>query len=312
MSIIQTIVQTSDLFFEITSNQENLDIRTLIGNTLYNANYRKRVIIPSAVTVGSPSTGAAAIQIPSGLGGELVIDNYGSIQGAGGAAGGTGGDAILAQSVCRVNNKPTGTIYAGGGGGGTGGTGGAGGPGSVSTPGPIVVTGTYILSSCTGGCRSGQCPPAPTGGPSFAGCTYQSASYAGCTTSDTYTTFCNSYGASPPIITPTAGGTGGSGGAGGLGRGYAQSPTSGILGSSGSAGGNNAGTGGTGGTGGSGGDWGTAGNSGVTGSAGSNGNVGAGLAGAAGAAGGDAGYYINGLSTYVTLTNNGTVAGRTN
>jgi hypothetical protein len=25
-----------------------------------------------------------------------------------------------------------------------------------------------------------------------------------------------------------------------------------------------------------------------------------------------AGYYINGLTTYVTLTNNGTVAGRTN
>jgi hypothetical protein len=310
MSIIQTIVQTSDLFFELTSNQENLDIRTLIGNTLYNANYRKRVIIPSSVTVGSPSTGAAAMQIPTGLGGELVIDNYGSIQGAGGAAGGTGGDAILAQSACRVNNKPTGTIYAGGGGGGTGGTGGAGGSGSYSVPGPIVVTGSYIVRSCST-CGPGQCPPAPTGGPSFAGC---SPSYPApnCTTSGTVNTFCNSYGASPPVPVATSGGTGGVGGSGGVGRGYNQSPTTGAAGDTGAAGGTNAGTGGFGGTGGTGGDWGTTGDTGNTGATGSNGNSSNGLTGSAGGSGGDAGYYINGLSTYVTLSNNGTVAGRTN
>lgn len=299
MSIIQTIVQTSDLFFEITSNQENLDIRTLIGNTLYNSGYRKRVIIPSSVTVGSPSTGAAAIQIPTGLGGELVIDNYGSIQGAGGGGGGgTGGDAILAQSVCRVNNKPTGTIYAGGGGGGNGGEGGAGGSGQVAGSPYTFIVDTPCRSVPI--CPTTNCPAAA---PVFLFC-----HPTGCTSAARRR--CQGTAVSPP--TPYQGGLGGSGGSGGRGRGYDGALASGSTGGSGAAGETNAGSGGTGGTGGAGGDWGASGATGSTGSTGSNGNVSNGLAGSGGAGGGAAGYYINGLSTYVTLTNNGTVLGRTN
>jgi hypothetical protein len=92
--------------------------------------------------------------------------------------------------------------------------------------------------------------------------------------------------------------TGGSGGAGGVGAGYLQNVANG---SNGSSGGTNSGDGGSGG------------NGGGFGESGSNGNVGANgnsTNGAAGAAGGAGGKYIRGLS-FVTFTNNGTVAGGT-
>jgi hypothetical protein len=101
--------------------------------------------------------------------------------------------------------------------------------------------------------------------------------------------------------------TAGAGGAGGVGQGFAQSAGSG---SSGGSGGTNAGTGGAGGAGGA---------LGASGSSGSTGSNGTGTAisypstaptnGASGSAGGSAGYYILGQSN-VSLTDNGTVAGR--
>jgi hypothetical protein len=101
--------------------------------------------------------------------------------------------------------------------------------------------------------------------------------------------------------------TAGAGGAGGVGQGFSQSAGSG---SSGGSGGTNAGTGGAGGAGG------TLGASGSSGSAGSDGSgttisypSTAPTDGASGSAGGSAGYYILGQSN-VSLTDNGTVAGR--
>jgi len=101
--------------------------------------------------------------------------------------------------------------------------------------------------------------------------------------------------------------TGGSAGAGGVGQGFAQSAASG---SSGGSGGSNAGSGGAGGAGGA------LGANGTAGSAGSNGSgttisypSTAPTNGAAGSSAGSAGYYILGQSN-VSLTNNGTVAGR--
>ena len=273
MSIIQTFFQTSDLFFEINTNKENLDLKTEVGETLYNSSYTKRVIIPSSVTLGGTTTANAALKIPSGAGGRILVDNYGSIQGAGGpAGGGTGGDAILAQSTCTIENKSTGTIYAGGGGGGAGGSGGSGGQGSYQ-----VVTGSY--QNCVAG------------------------NAWGCIQYQTVYTYGTEY---------SNGGGGGFGGSGGRGRGYNQPLLSGSGGSAGSAGGTNAGTGGGGGTGGTGGDWGQSGGTGVTGSTGSNGNYTGGSGGVSGSGGGLSGFYVNGLSSYVTLVNSGSVAGRTN
>jgi hypothetical protein len=101
--------------------------------------------------------------------------------------------------------------------------------------------------------------------------------------------------------------TAGAAGAGGVGQGFAQSAGSGSAGSSG---GTNAGTGGTGGAGGA---LGVAGSNGSTGSNGSGTSITypstAPTNGASGSAGGSAGYYILGQSN-VSLTDNGTVAGR--
>lgn len=271
MSNIQSFFQTSDLFFQINTNKENLDLKTEIGDTLYNSSHTKRVIIPSSVTLGGTTTANAALSIPSGAGGRILVDNYGSIQGAGGAAGGgTGGDAILARSTCTIENKSSGTIYAGGGGGGAGGGGGTGGQGSYQ-----YVTGSY--ENC-----------------------YQYYYWGGCAASWTGYNYATAY---------SNGGSGGNGGTGGAGRGYNQSIGSGTAGTAGGGGSNNSGPGGTGGAGGSGGDWGQSGSTGVTGSTGANGNYTNGLSGSPGVLGGSSGYYINGLGTYATLVNSGTVAG---
>jgi hypothetical protein len=100
---------------------------------------------------------------------------------------------------------------------------------------------------------------------------------------------------------------GGAGGAGGVGQGFSQAAGSGSSGSTGS---NNSGNGGTGGTGGA------LGADGSTGSTGTNGSgtsvtfpASAPTNGVAGSAGGTKGYYILGQSN-VSLTDNGTVAGR--
>jgi len=302
MSIIQSWIQTSDQFYRISSPQVNLNMRTFIGSNLYDAKYRKRVIIDSGVIIGSNSTAVAALQIPSALGGDLIIDNYGSIQGAGGPAGNTGGDAILAQASCKINNKSGGTIYGGGGGGGTGGTGGTGGNGNfqqtVGTGG-----GRGCVSDCTTSCTSSSNP----GTFCRSQCVFRSDV---CYPFDPG--FYQCFDCARTDTIPTTGGAGGAGGAGGRGRGYDGALAAGSGGSAGFAGGTNAGTGGTGGAGGTGGDWGQSGAPGNTGLPGSNGNASNGLAGSGGGGGGAAGYYINGLSTYVTLTNNGTIAGRSN
>jgi hypothetical protein len=101
-----------------------------------------RVLLGSSAVVGSSSTGSYALdtgQLPSGS--SLVINNYGKIQGAGGASsGGTGGNALrsnYSNQTVTINNKSGAYIQAGGGGGGQGGTGGTGGKGG---------TGQYISS----------------------------------------------------------------------------------------------------------------------------------------------------------------------
>jgi len=106
------------------------------------------------------------------------------------------------------------------------------------------------------------------------------------------------------VNTPSTAGTGG---AGGIGQGFQQSATNGA---SGASGGTNAGTGGAGGHGGA---LGAAGTNGATGTNGSGTTISypstAPTVGSAGTNAGAAGYYILGQSN-VSLTNNGTVAGR--
>ena len=319
---------SGELIAIVSATTTNLNASTLFGAN-YGAGVAKRLIINPGVTVGGTSAGTPALTIPSGLTGSLIIDNYGSIQGAGGVAGtagvgGVGGDAILAQSACRIINNTGATIYSGGGGGGRGGTGGTGGGGSYGGLGSYQYLGESGWYYGIGSNYAARCAAVCgyTFGGSYANVYASISRYtnpaSGCGGCDccnddnaqSANAFC-CYG-QPYITIFTAGGAGGGGGNGGRGRGYNQALATGSAGVVGAAGGANAGAGGTGGSGGTGGDWGATGVNGSTGGTGANGNNGAGSAGATGSAGGLAGFYINGLSTFVTLTNSGTVAGRSN
>ena len=89
-------------------------------------NYPKEIVINSSQTVGATSTSAPALKIDSTGAGTITITNNGSIEGAGGAAGSAGGNALQVDGSVAVTLVNNGTIKAGGGGGGAGGVGGKG------------------------------------------------------------------------------------------------------------------------------------------------------------------------------------------
>ena len=132
----------------ISSSTTNLNVHTGVFGGDYTSSIPKLLIINSGVEIGASSLSNYALNLPSGMGGTLTIQNAGTISGAGGdgsssGAGGAGGTAIyIASNNVTVTN--TGTIRGGGGGGGKGangasnvdsnfscigGTGGAGGNG---------------------------------------------------------------------------------------------------------------------------------------------------------------------------------------
>ena len=88
--------------------------------------YPKQIVINSSITVGATSTANPALKIDSTGTGTITITNEGSIEGAGGAAGQAGGNALQVDGSVAVTLVNNGTIKAGGGGGGTGGAGGKG------------------------------------------------------------------------------------------------------------------------------------------------------------------------------------------
>ena len=78
------------------ANSTDVNLSTTFGGD-WTSTIPKVLSIPSGVTIGGVSS--TALTIPSGMGGTLVINNAGSIIGAGGAAGANGGDAIIAQML---------------------------------------------------------------------------------------------------------------------------------------------------------------------------------------------------------------------
>jgi hypothetical protein len=299
---VNFIRDASELLLIISITTVDLNLQTAFNNafgiTAWTSSIKKRVIINPGVIVGSSSASPFnyALTIPTGLGGTLRVENYGSIQGAGGLPnGGNGGNAIFAGSPVTFNNQ--GTIYAGGGAGGLGGAGGGGvyTTTTTTTIGPLTTslfTGS-IGFTCAESCQnefgpiyggSWYCASA-SAFPSNSNCFFFALSLVMCLTC---------YG--NITSTSTSYTSGGSGGAGGLGQGFNQNLTGG---SGGGGGGINAGTGGTGGTGG---NWGEVGGNGFPGS---NGNY---TGGTGGGSGGLPGYYIVN-SGLVTWTNLGAVAG---
>ena len=138
-SVTITVPEEPEIVKYITSNTTNADAQSYFGSTDWTRSVRKRLIVNGGVVVGSTNPSAAALSITAGVVGAFVLENNGSIQGAGGLGGvanggngGKGGNAII------INNKGTGgtvsitnngSIYAGGGGGGAGTKGGRGGDG---------------------------------------------------------------------------------------------------------------------------------------------------------------------------------------
>jgi hypothetical protein len=301
-----------------------------------------RFVIPPGVTIGSNSPGSAAITLGEFLGGSsIIVDNYGTIQGAGGTAGsplgGPGGTAIHAASnntyAKTVNNRSGGVLRGGGGGGGRGGTGGTGGTGgqgvwysedrryNLTSPVNYVSNNTGVAGGAywwTGIHRGTTSANSING---FYKGNYRAYSAGdGKTTSDTW--FWDIYILNPNYTSGGAGGAGGLGGLGGRGQGHDGAAASGATGSGGNAGlagGTNAGSGGvggTGGTGGNGGGWGgggATGNTGLTGATGNSGNWSAGSGGSVGSggsAGGSAGFYLRTIGQTVTYSNAGTHNGQ--
>ena len=129
----------------VTSNTTNRNASTIFGSD-FTANVAKILIINSGVEVGASNLSNYAINVPSGMGGTLNIQNAGTLSGAGGDGatssgqdGGDGGTAIyIASNNVTVTN--TGTIRGGGGGGGKGATGATG--NSISTSGVTCVGGS--------------------------------------------------------------------------------------------------------------------------------------------------------------------------
>ena len=261
-----------------SSGATNQDASTVFGSD-YTVDYPKQIIINSGVELGATSTSNEALQINTGLSGSISITNNGTITGAGGAAGAAGGDAFEADVACTLVNN--GTIRSGGGGGGAGGSG-----SETITSGTttyyVFVTGGSECPSLGFEGNSGTsytnvgniCPNPYSGYDGYSSGVFQYATYQ-TQGGETCRVQCYRKG-------QTTSNT--SGGAGGVGAGYGQSA------SGGSSGGTGAGTGGSGGS------------FGNTGSSGSNGTV------SNGSAGGAAGKSIRG-SSFVTLTNSGTITG---
>ena len=83
----------NEIGITIDSGQENYNVGTAYSSNWASA-VPKRLTINSGVTIGGTGSSAALI-IPSGMGGTLIIENSGTVVGFGGAAnGGDGGTAV--------------------------------------------------------------------------------------------------------------------------------------------------------------------------------------------------------------------------
>ncbi len=108
-----------------SSTATNQSADSVFGDD-FEVDYPKQIVINSSQIVGATSTSAPALKIESNGVGSITITNNGSIQGAGGAAGAVGGNALEVAGSVAVTLVNNGTIKAGGGGGGAGGNGGNG------------------------------------------------------------------------------------------------------------------------------------------------------------------------------------------
>lgn len=323
----------------IDVDSENLDLTTLLTTQQMISEFPKRIVIEAGVTIGSKSNTLFALKTGS-MNGELVIDNYGEIQGCGGRSGvngnpGTnGGGAILVEKNGTIINN-YGAIRGAGGGGGSGGKGGDGGEGSYSSSfrdpfeGSLfsIEKGLYVVEYYANDILKtrewkwkGETISTSTSGDSAASgeFTYfrgDEKKVERKIVSPSMTSkwiHYSIYRVSSFVVTSDPG-QGGNYSSffsdGGEGRGYKQDRTNGFEGMAGRAGGTNSGKGGDGGAGGRGGDWGTNGQNGQAGQSGENGSSTSGSPGELGKTGGTGGVSVTSNATTYVLNNFGTING---
>ena len=138
----------------ISSGATNQNVSTLFGSNFSSA-IPKILVINSGVELGATSLSNYALQVPSGMGGTLNIQNAGTISGAGGTGGTSsgsngaqGGSALLIVSA-NVTVQNSGTIRGGGGGGAAGNDGSPGSTGYQEGP-------YYWQLQCNGGSGGGH------------------------------------------------------------------------------------------------------------------------------------------------------------
>ncbi|AIK68263.1 hypothetical protein P10VF_050 [Rhizobium phage vB_RleM_P10VF] len=322
----------------VMSSTQNLILSSLFTNEELNSPLDKRVFIDPGVSIGSLNPAIPAMQSGIFLG-NLTIENYGSVLGAGGSGGtegspGTnGGDAIVLD-IPGVVIENYGFIRGGGGGGGSGGKGGDGGDGiysftrrdpkegsAYSRSVPKFYVYEYRFNGVLGNVQwfwnDIQVSNAFSNDFVQVGTikyfkgdqrSYQRKENVGSIQEYSYYSIHQEY----PISYDTDGGLGGdykgTFSDGGQGQGYLRSLSKGNQGLIGEPGGTNAGRGGDGGHGGDGGTWGIPGNAGSAGQDGTDGNISAGTVGQSGFAGGDAGRAVTSSQIY-TVNNFGTIDG---
>ena len=125
---------TSEIVVEISGTHNTLTLKDMFSASDWQSDTSKRVVLLPDAVVNGVGWGAIAAQ-PSGAsagaatwGGNLILENRGAIQGAGGAPnGGVGGPALHDNSGVGFGKQITvlnyGIIRSGGGGGGKGGNG---------------------------------------------------------------------------------------------------------------------------------------------------------------------------------------------
>lgn len=141
----------AEFLLTISSNQTNLNLRTLAVSSGWDQSSKLKATINSGVYISSNSTGTPALTVSGSFPGGVELVNNGFIYGMGGAggagriynsagsggSGSAGGLALSVSSAITINNT-SGTIGGGGGGGGGGGNnsgvaGGGGGGGGISS-----------------------------------------------------------------------------------------------------------------------------------------------------------------------------------
>jgi hypothetical protein len=216
----------ADFLLTISTNQTNLNLRTLAVSSGWDQSTKVKATINSGVYISSNSTGTPALTVSGSFPGGVELVNNGFIYGMGGTganggasdayggqnggSGGAGGLALSVSSAITITNNGT---IGGGGGGGGGGRGnqsasGGGGGGGISS----------VAANSSGG----------SAGVNYSG-TYGYAGSAGTSTAAGSGGSGGYWYSSDPYFGSTYIAIGGSGGAGGS-RGAAGSAGSGGYG----------------------------------------------------------------------------------